>query len=332
MTPEYKNANAAAEMNTQASEDFARDVLKALSSEEKRLESKYFYNDKGSLIFQEIMHLPEYYLTRCEEEIFNIQKATIFSAFKKGVNHLDIAELGAGDGIKTKILLKYLTEQNFPFSYTAIDISTKALQALQASINKDLPHTQVQLIKDEYLQGLSRVGRQPNGRKVLLFLGSNIGNFSHTQSHEFLHNIRKTLYRGDQLMTGFDLKKSPEIILQAYNDSKGTTAAFNLNLLQRINDELGGNFNLTAFKHVPVYDAKKGEARSYLQSLRNQGVWIEKFGKSFALAENELIHTEISRKYDLKEIHDMAERTGFQILHDLLDSKKYFCDSIWSAS
>lgn len=330
-TTTNNSPTCAESLSASATETFASDINKGLSSLEKRLDSKYFYNDQGSLLFQEIMELPEYYLTRAEEEIFLTQKELIVEYFTKDASYIDIAELGAGDGAKTIILLNHLKEQRYEFSYNAIDISAKALQELAGSIHASFPEIDMRLIQNDYLQGLAQVSNKGNARKVLLFLGSNIGNFSHEQSNEFLRRIRETLQKGDRLMIGFDLKKSPEIILKAYNDSQGVTAAFNLNLLQRINEELGGNFDLNFFHHIPVYDAEKGEARSYLKSLVDQEVWIEKLNTTFKFSKDELVHTEISRKYGVDEIEHMAKRSGFQVIKPLFDSKKYFCDSIWEA-
>lgn len=309
--------------------DFATAVNDGLSATEKFLPSKYFYDDRGSRIFQEIMQLEEYYLTRSEDEIFNTRKSEFSAAFFTGTGKVHLVELGAGDGKKTRILLSHLHGQKLPFSYTAIDISSEALMALARTLHDELPDADLQLLQADYFEGLSQMTLSPGGRKVIMFLGSNIGNLDQEQTSKFLTGIRAYLQTDDLMVIGFDLKKDPEIILNAYNDKHGVTGAFNLNLLRRINEELESNFDLSKFEHCPLYDEIRGEARSYIRSTCTQEVCIEKLGKRFQFQTGELIHTEISRKYDTLQIEKMAEANGFAVVQHLFDSRKNFCDSIW---
>ena len=314
-----------------SSSQFACDVLMGLTARNKFLQSKYFYDNAGSLLFQKIMALPEYYLTKSEEEIFSKQREKIFSVFSYNAESINLIELGAGDGSKTKILLQYFASKNYTHKYTAIDISKKALLILGNILKSILPDLSIKLIHEEYFKGLLHEGTIANEKRVLLFLGSNIGNFLLKDSIEFLQNVRGKLNVGDQIMIGFDLKKSSNVVLDAYNDTEGITSAFNLNLLTRINRELNANFNLDNFSHKPSYNSNTGEAKSFIESKISQTVFIENLDIEIQFLKDELIHTEISRKYDLNEISIMAKQSGFRVIDNLLDEKEYFCDSIWEA-
>ena len=247
---------------------FAEDVLRGLSATPKFLSSKYFYDDEGSRLFQEIMKLPEYYLTGCEHEIFSTQAEEIFRAFSGGnasVNErvpseitgtrsltlafrsdgFDLIELGAGDGTKTAVLIDHFLKQNTDISYSPIDISQEALDALTTKFNAEFPSLVMSARNGDYFKILESLKADDGRRKVLLFLGSNIGNFNRDQAVEFFRSLRGVMSEGDLLFIGFDLQKDPHVIVPAYDDSAGVTSAFNLNLLKRINRELGGDFTKT---------------------------------------------------------------------------------------
>ncbi|MTI31577.1 L-histidine N(alpha)-methyltransferase [Cytophagales bacterium RKSG123] len=310
-------------------EEFVRDVLIGLQSNPKKLSSKYFYDEKGDKLFQEIMNLEEYYLTNCEYEILNTHKSAILELFESNNRPFQLIELGAGDGLKTKVLLQEFSNNKAHFEYSPIDISPHVLQTLTNDLQQLLPNLKVKSFQGDYFKALAATKRQNGWRKVVLFLGSNIGNFSIEQTHNFLTKIKDLLSPGDLLFIGFDLKKEPEVILSAYNDKKGVTRAFNLNLLSRINAELDGNFDLNKFEHYPVYDPQSGECRSYLVSKENQQVRLEALEETISFHKWESIHTEISRKFSTKEIHELAERSGFKLLENFYDSKGFFVDSVW---
>ena len=310
-------------------DQFAEDVREGLSSEPKYLHSKYFYDEIGDNLFQQIMGLDEYYLTDCELEIFSTQKDEILSHFSIGTDVFDLIEFGSGDGYKTKILLEYFIENRVIFNYLPIDISPGVLESLTNDLKKNLPALNIHPICDDYFHALEELNKVDFNKKVILFLGSNIGNFRGDDAIPFLKHLNADMRDNDQLLIGFDLKKDPDIILKAYNDEKGITGEFNFNLLDRINRELGANFIRNNFKHYPTYDPLNGEARSYLISFKEQKVWIEKLGQSFSFDKWEPIFMEVSQKYSLEDIEHLASHSGFKVVKNFFDSNHYFTDSLW---
>ncbi|MFM9905547.1 MAG: L-histidine N(alpha)-methyltransferase [Pyrinomonadaceae bacterium] len=308
---------------------FAADILAGLSSTPKALSSKYFYDDEGSRLFQEIMKLPEYYLTGCENEIFKGQTEEIYLAFANGDAVFDLIELGAGDGSKTAVLVDHFLKQNADITYSPIDISQEALDALKAKFHDEFPALKMAVRNGDYFSILESLKNGGGRRKVLLFLGSNIGNFSRERSVDFFRQLRAVMNDDDLLFIGFDLHKDPHIIVNAYDDAAGVTAAFNLNLLRRINRELGGNFNLDKFTHYANYRPIDGSARSFLISREPQTVRIEALGRDFEFDQWEAIFMEISQKYNPKGIADLAMKSGFEIKQNFFDSRNYYCDSLW---
>ena len=310
---------------------FAKDVLAGLTATPKRLQSKYFYDEKGDVLFQKIMDLDEYYLTRSEYEVLERNKSEILSVFAPKDEPFHLLEFGAGDGLKTKILLKHFLAERAQFDYLPIDISKNAIDQLVSGLHKDFPNLQVKGIANEYFQALQRASLMDgHWRKVVLFLGSNIGNFSPEQAKEFLYNLGEGLSPGDLLFIGFDLRKDPDVILAAYDDQEGVTRDFNLNLLERINRELDGNFELDKFKHFAVYNPETGVTASYLLSKEKQVVEIMDTAIQFDAWET--IHTEISQKYDLKSIESLAREAGFKVVDNFFDQQRYFVDSVWQLS
>lgn len=306
-------------------QEFARDVEIGLSAPRKSLPSRYFYDAKGDEIFIKIMNMPEYYLTNAELEIFHNQTSALINAFGMNGEHFEVVELGAGDGEKVVKMLRELNGRNF--TYAPIDISQNAIAHLESRLRNEVPGLDFDGQQGEYFQVLERLGEV--GKKVILFLGSNIGNLTDERAHRFMLNISKSMNSHDKLLIGFDLKKDPELIRKAYDDPHGHTKDFNLNLLQRINRELGGNFDLSMFSHKPIYDSDKGVALSYIESKKEQEVSIKKTGKSFHFSKGELIHTEISRKYDMPTIHSIAKNTGLIVKETYYDSQKYFVDVLF---
>lgn len=307
---------------------FAKDVQEGLSRDPKELSSKYFYDQKGDELFQAIMRMPEYYLTDCEHSIFSKQRSEILKAIRS--DPFELIELGAGDGYKTKVLLEYFLAQEVPFVYRPVDISKNVLDALQTDLQHQWPNLPVRPLSGDYFEMMERLHSEHGQRKVVLFLGANIGNYTRKQALRFLEHLRRELEPGDQLLIGFDLKKDPEIILQAYNDSAGITAAFNLNLLERINRELGANFDLDQFSHWETYHPITGEAKSYLISRVEQEVKIDAVDQTFHFEAWEAIDVERSLKYSPIEIEALARAAGFNPVHHFYDERKYFVDSLWS--
>jgi len=309
--------------------DFSTEVKRGLSADQKYLSSKYFYDAEGDKIFQQIMSLDEYYLTKAEEEIFSLHGDELLSLFQGKGKSFNLIEFGAGDAAKTKLLLQYFSKEKADLIYSPIDISANVLEILNENLSYEIPELKIDAIEGEYFQALGEVQQNGCSRKIILFLGSNIGNFTIDQSLTFLKGIGNKMSDNDLLLIGFDLKKDPNIILDAYNDSKGITASFNLNLLKRINRELGGEFELEKFYHYACYDPISGEARSFLISKVEQEVKIQDQDKIYHFSKGETIHTEVSRKFSLDDIKQLAARLGFEIVTEFFDSRKYFVDSIW---
>lgn len=295
----------------------------------KRLSSRYFYNEKGDKLFQAIMGSPDYYLTRSEFDIFNTQSEKIAERFAEQKRHFDLIELGAGDGTKTKVLLEQFLKLKLDFSYVPIDISAHAIELLRNNIKADLPDLDMKGVVGDYFQKLHELKNGKDTRKIVLFLGSNIGNFRHGDDVKFLRLIHESLNAGDLLMIGFDLVKDPHVIRKAYNDSQGFTRAFNLNLLDRINEELGANFDRNHFIHYPVYDLANKQSRSYLVSTKEQEVYIRETDESYHFKAWEYIHTEISQKYELEDIEHLAKASGFRHREFLFDCRHYYTDAVW---
>lgn len=311
-------------------EEFGKDVLNGLSASPKRLSSKYFYDKQGDKLFQQIMKLEEYYLTRSEYEILDTYKDEILEILSND-QRFDLFELGAGDGYKTKLLLNHFIEQKANFTYYPIDISGNVLDELKGALSDEIPSLNVEPLEGDYFKMLRNNSIDNTRKKLILFLGSNIGNFSQKDALDFLTLLRQSLTSGDYFLLGVDLKKHPEVILNAYNDASGVTKDFNLNLLERINNTFGANFVKDQFLHAPSYDPATGECRSYLLSLENQTVELPELGHSIQFRKWEPIHMEISKKYDVKELEALASQSGFRVIKHFTDAKGYFVDSLWQA-
>ena len=305
---------------------FTQEVQEGLSTFPKYLSSKYFYDETGDKLFQEIMAMPEYYLTNAEFEILKNQKIEITSYFSSREEAFDLFELGAGDGKKTKILLKHLLDSGHDFEYRPIDISQNALDQLEKNLLRELPNLTINPLQGTYFETLQDIGNQKEKKKIILFLGSNIGNLLHPNAISFLQQLKDVMASGDLLFMGMDQKKNPQTILDAYNDKTGITEAFNKNVLARINTELGGNFDLDSFLHWEVYDPESGTAKSYLVSKIEQRIYIEALGLEVDFNRWETIHTEISQKYDDDTVKWLAKESGLEIIASFEDDKKLFKD------
>lgn len=307
----------------------ADEVRTGLQKTPKQLPSRLFYDAEGSRIFAEIMHSPDYYLTRSEYEILDTYKASLLRQFAPDDRPFDLVELGAGDGLKTKILLEFFTDQQAHFTYAPVDISLDALDALVTDVGQKWPDLQLNPRHDDYFNALEQLSVESSARRVVLFLGSNIGNFAPDEAVVFYQQLHDRLQPGDLVLTGFDLQKHPAVIHAAYNDRQGLTRAFNLNLLRRINRELDADFNLAAFDHYETYNPETGEARSYLVSQKAQMVQIGALGMIVPFAYGEIIHTEISRKFTRSQIDELARQTSFSLAGWFTDCKSYFADVVF---
>jgi L-histidine Nalpha-methyltransferase len=308
---------------------FAEDVLRGLSSAPKHLSSKYFYDDEGSRLFQEIMRLPEYYPTRAELKIFTEQADSICDAFTDNAKAIDLIELGAGDGSKTAVLIDYFLNHAVDFTYSPIDISQEANDALQNRFREKFPDLRISPHTGDYFKVLNDLRNGSERRKILMFLGSNIGNFQREQAVDFFRQLRNVMNDNDRLFIGFDMQKDPRVIVKAYDDPQGVTAAFNLNLLRRINRELGANFDLSKFSHYAQYRPVECAARSFLISREKQTVTIAALNRSFDFEQWEPIFMEISQKYTRAMVEGLATESGFAIETEFFDEVNFYTDSLW---
>lgn len=310
---------------TGKNDGLAKDVAKGLAQMPKQLSSKFFYDARGSQLFQQIMELSEYYLTDLEHEILDKQRKEILFAF--GTQQpFQLIDLGAGDALKTKLLLQELAETETDFTFVPLDISKDQLQHLLDDLKQLYPTMKVTGLAAEYFQGLKWLNGQSQTRKLVLFLGSNIGNFDQASAQKFLCQLRESLSPQDRLLLGVDLRKDPEKIRLAYSDAAGVTSAFNLNLLHRINQELRANFDLDKFQHFAEYDPVEGTMRSYLISKEPQQVHVEALNLTFEFEAWEAIHTENSYKYSIRQLQEMAQACGFEIEDVFTDASHGFAD------
>lgn len=311
-----------------AMNQFLHDVLQGLQSKPKYLQSKYFYDKKGDELFREIMNCNEYYLTNCEMEIFSTQTSEIANIIIDQHRNFDVVELGPGDAVKSVYLLKELVNKNAISTYFPVDISNNIINLLHKKLPEQLPQLNIHGLNGEYLTMLTAAKKISDKIKLVLFLGSNIGNIPKEEVHQFCKKLRSQLSEGDMLLIGIDLTKNPKQILAAYNDSKGYTREFNLNLLRRINDELSADFKIDAFEHYATYDPYSGACKSYLISLLDQQVAIGS-NAIIKFAKDESIFMEVSQKYSIEQTDEIARQTGFKPVTHFFDKNKWFTDVIW---
>ena len=298
-------------------ESFRDSVIAGLQREPKSLLCKFFYDARGSALFEKICELPEYYLTRTEIAILDRFAADIAARIGP---HCRLIELGSGASQKVRILLEALDRPAF---YVAVDISREQLRRSAARLAADFPNVRVVAVCADYTRPFALPALPgPDGKRVGFFPGSTIGNFEPRQVVKFLSDWAALLGRGGEMLIGVDLKKDPKILNAAYNDKAGMNAAFNLNLLGRINRELGGNFDLDRFAHVAFYNESEGRVELYLKSLAEQAVTVA--GRHFRFGAGELIHTENSYKYAIDDFRALAEEAGFEPVHTWTDRHQLF--------
>jgi len=303
----------------------AEDVRRGLMTEPKRFLPKYFYDELGSQLFEAICLLPEYYLTRAENQILERYADEIVTAFNGDTTLL---EMGSGSASKTRLLIEALLRRQQELLFIPVDISATALDSSSRILLQSYPQLRIEAYAADYFAGLAELAKNPRGRTLALFLGSNISNFDPGDSLKFLRALRHVLHEGDALLLGADLKKDKAVLEAAYNDALGVTAAFNLNVLARINRELGGDFDLRAFRHSAFYNEALGRIEIYIESTRQQTVRIAQLELEVQFDEGEQIHTENSHKYDLDDIANLASHAGFSRAQTWLDSQELFSSNL----
>ena len=310
--------------------EFAKDVRDGLRADQKRIPSRYFYDDIGSALFDTITLLPEYGLTRAEERLFRLHADEIAQSM---VPLSAVVELGSGSGRKTQQILEAIGRLQPAISYFAIDVSASSLQSCCEHVSS-VRGVHARGIQASYLEGLARVRHQTlrTGRLLVLFLGSTIGNFSDDEMLSFLHDVRGELRLGDAFLLGTDLVKPKPALLAAYDDPTGVTSAFNLNLLARINRELGGNFQLKKFEHQARWVADKSRIEMHLISRERQSVTIPGAKCEASFQAGESIWTEASRKFVGSDLERAATMSGFAVARQWIDSEWGFAENLWFAN
>lgn len=304
--------------STDGLSSFAHDVQVGLTSTPKQLLPKYFYDDLGSHLFEAICYLPEYYVTRAETEIITDSVEEIVDELKiPGTNSVRLIELGSGSAAKTKLFIRSLSRRKTDLHYMPVDISPLSLKQSSKELLNSYPQLRITAYVADFLtalQELQNTGTEEHhGRTVVLFLGSSIGNLNPSESLGLLKQVRTILNPGDVFLIGADLKKSTDLLIPAYADALGVTAAFNLNLLVRINRELGGNFELAKFEHSALYNEAHGRVEMHLLSREKHVVQISKIQLEVNFERGESIHTENSYKFDLKSFETLAANSGFHL-------------------
>jgi L-histidine N-alpha-methyltransferase len=298
----------------------AEDVRQGLSAETKRLPAKLFYDAEGSRLFDEITRTPEYYPTRTERAILQANAAEIVH---QAGDNLDLVELGAGNASKTSILVEALSQRQLRVEYHPIDVSAAALQEAVTSMHGRFHNLAIRPIVADYSNDLPEL-RALREQKLVLFIGSTIGNFEPDEAVQFLQRVRHSLSPGDALLLGVDLVKDADVLHAAYNDTQGVTAKFNKNMLVRINRELGGQFDPEAFEHVAFWNPAMSRIEMHLESRFEQNVLVRDLGRVFHLAEGERIHTENSYKFSSETMSRLVHASGFRMERCWTDPDQWF--------
>ena len=316
-----------------AAAGFAADVLRGLKAQPKFLEPKHFYDELGSALFTAICALPEYYLTRAESAILAAHAGEMIAGVAAP---LRLVELGSGDAVKTRYFIEAALARQPDLEYRPIDISESALEASSKRLLGVYPSLRVTPCLGDYGQGLAALAREPPAadgvHTLVLFLGSTLGNLHPPQARELLAAVRAVLRPGGAFLLGVDLKKSEEILIPAYDDPLGVTAAFNLNHLARINRELGGEFDVRRFRHRARYDHEHGRIEIHIVSPASQVVTIRALNLDVAFAPGETILSECSYKYDRGQVADLAAGAGLTVAASWTDPDGYFLSTLLTPS
>jgi dimethylhistidine N-methyltransferase len=302
----------------------ADEVMRGLSAPSRELPPKLFYDAAGSHLFEQITETPEYYPTRTERAILKEYAGEIV---RQAGNNLTLVELGAGSASKTQVLIEALLRRQLRADFYPVDVSSSALQGALTTLNGHFPRLRVSPIVADYTHQIPNLNALP-GRKLALFIGSTIGNFEPEDALAFLKSVHASLQPGDALLIGFDLIKDADVLHAAYNDAQGVTAAFNKNMLVRINRELGGSFDLDGFEHLAFWNRRKSRIEMHLESLYEQTVWVQDLGRGFHFQKGERIHTENSYKFNPASIARLLHRSGFKLEKSWTDPKGWFCEAL----
>ncbi len=306
--------------------DFARDIRRGLTADPKHLFPKYLYDELGSRLFEAICQVDEYYLTRAEDEILTNHADEIVASTP---DCKTLIELGSGSAEKTRTIIEALIRRQGELLFVPVDISASALAESSHALLDSYANLRIDAYAADYFQALEALPARDASPALVLFLGSNIGNFERDEAVEFLRAIRRLLHRGDALLLGADLKKDPAILEAAYNDSLGVTRSFIVNELERINRELDANFDLWAFGLRSVYNESLGRVEIYLESLQQQEVTIKSLNLTIALRAGERIHVENAYKFDTADLRNLGEQTGFKLERTWLDRRDRFSSNLF---
>jgi L-histidine Nalpha-methyltransferase len=308
--------------------EFAKEFTKGLNDKQKHISPKFFYDKKGSRLFEEICMQPEYYLNRIESQILKNSVDEILKII--GGQEISVIELGNGNSLKTRILLGPFLAKLKIVSYFPIDVSLKMLKKSIRDLYREYANLQIYGICSDYVSGLVKTNefmklktKIPN-KKFIIFLGSSIGNFDPKEAMNFLHSVARYVLKDDLVLIGIDLEKDKSILDRAYNDKKGITAKFNFNVLGRINRELNGEFNISNFEHKSFYNIRKHRIEMHLESKLDQQVRIGAIGKAFYFKKGETIHTENSYKYSLPRLNKLVKKAGLQVIRSFTDQNKQY--------
>ena len=306
--------------STKIEKTFADEIHSSLSGDFKHISPKFFYDKKGSELFEKICDLPEYYPTRTEIEILKNLKSDLAKFLDDSFR---LVELGSGSSVKTRLILDIFGQIQNTTEYFPIDIS-EILTESSELLQRDYCGLKITGIIDTYEGGLEFIEKYDEKKNLIIFLGSSFGNFTPQDGKTFLQKINSIMKKEDLFLIGLDLVKNKRILENAYDDSQGITAKFNLNVLSRINDELDGDFVLNNFKHIAKYNEKDQRVEMYLESLVDQSVIISKSNISLKFNQGELLHTEHSHKYNISQIEKLMDETGFVIKQNWLDVNKHY--------
>jgi dimethylhistidine N-methyltransferase len=298
----------------------AADVRAGLTASPKWLPPRLFYDARGSELFEEITRLPEYYLTRTERQILQDNARDIVAAAGRGIS---LVELGAGSSTKTRIVISAVLRRQMRLEYFPLDVCAEALVDAKRQLQQEFRNLRVRPLVSDYTADMSLL-RNIRGRKLVLYIGSSIGNFDLPEAEALLRNLRASLAPGDALLLGADMRKDQSILLAAYDDAQGVTAAFNRNVLTRINRELGGTFDLDLFRHVAVWNAEQSRIEMHLESRIAQNVHVKALGTTFGFARGERIHTESSYKYTPEMVTSLLMAAGFTPELAWSDERRWF--------
>lgn len=313
--------------NNSKQSSLAEAVQKNMRNAPRSIPPVFFYDCRGSQLFEEICSLPEYYQTRTETEILRTMRPELSRYLHKKFR---LVELGSGSSVKTRCILDSLPNMCAGVEYVPIDISD-SLKDGAGSLLDDYPLLRITGIVDTYERGLYMVRRMNNLPNLIIFLGSSLGNMSIPESIYFLRTVRTSMKKNDLFLLGLDMDKDAATLEAAYNDAQGVTAKFNLNMLYRLNRELNANFNTSKFSHYSIYNKSKKRIEMYLKSKTNQTVGIPRSGITIHLKKGELIHTENSQKYTVPHIHSMASNADLTIQRIWHDASKKFSITLLSA-